>query len=52
MWLPKKELLHEIKIRVATGYNIEMSNTDATLLNGSSDNDSVGDKATKVATPS
>ena len=48
--LAKKDLLHKINIGVATGYNMEFSNTDATLLNGSSDDDSGGDEAAKVAT--
>ena len=50
MWFVKKDLLHEINIGVATGYTMEISNTDATLLNGSSDDDSGGDEAAKVAT--
>ena len=50
--LTQKDSLREIKIGVATGYNMEMSNTDATLLNGSSDDDSGGDEAAKVVTPS
>ena len=49
----QKKLLHKINIGVATGYNMEMSNTDPTLLNGSSDDDSGGDEvASKVTTPS
>ena len=53
MWFVKKDLLREINVGVVTGYNLEMSNTDPALLNGSSDNDSGGDEvASKVTTPS